>query len=68
MVGISNHTFLDFIEKKTSVDAKTTMLVFFHPIMLQDFVNFHNMMTETGARYPFIIMNTDRCDKKGTYW
>ena len=26
------------------------------------------MMTETSARYPFIIINTDRSDKKGTYW
>ena len=25
-------------------------------------------MTESGACYPFIIMNTDRSDKKGTYW
>ena len=24
-------------------------------------------MTEPGARYPFIIMNTDRSDKKGTH-
>ena len=26
------------------------------------------MMTETGAHYPFIIMNTDRTNKKGTHW
>ena len=26
------------------------------------------MMTETGAHYLFIIMNTDRNDKKGTHW
>ena len=25
------------------------------------------MMTETGAQYPFIIMNTDRSDKTGTH-
>ena len=25
-------------------------------------------MTESGARYPFIIMSTDRSDKKGTHW
>ena len=24
-------------------------------------------MTESGARYPFIIMNTDLSDKKGTH-
>ena len=26
------------------------------------------MMTETGGRYLFIIMNTDCNDKKGTHW
>ena len=26
------------------------------------------MMTESGAQHPFIIMNTDRSDKKGTHW
>ena len=26
------------------------------------------MMTETGARDSFIIMNTDCSDKKGTHW
>ena len=26
------------------------------------------MMTEMGARYPFIIMNTDCSDKKDTHW
>ena len=26
------------------------------------------MMTETGARYPFIIMNTNRSNKKGRQW
>ena len=26
------------------------------------------MITETRARYPFIILNTDCSDKKGTHW
>ena len=36
MAGISNHTIVDFIEKKTSDYVKKTLLVFFVPIMLQD--------------------------------
>ena len=36
MAGISNHTIVDFIEKKTSNNVKKTLLVFFHPIMLRD--------------------------------
>ena len=31
------------------------------------FISFHEMMIEKN-RYPFIIMNTDRSDKKGTHW
>ena len=26
------------------------------------------MISEYGAKYPFVIMNTDRSDKKGTHW
>ena len=26
------------------------------------------MMIESKSNYPFIIMNTDRSDKKGTHW
>ena len=32
------------------------------------FIRFHSIITESGARYPFVIMNTDRSDKKGTHW
>ena len=36
MAGISDHTIVDFIEKKTSDDVKKTLLAFLVPIMLQD--------------------------------
>ena len=26
------------------------------------------MMTESKSNYPFIIINTDRSDKKGMHW
>ena len=32
------------------------------------FIMFHRMMNEKSTRYPFIIMNTDRSDKKSTHW
>ena len=32
------------------------------------FITFHKMMNEQSTRYPFIIMNTDRRDRKGTHW
>ena len=32
------------------------------------FINFHNTIKEKNTTYPFVIMNTDRSDKKGTHW
>ena len=32
------------------------------------FITFHRMMNEKSTRYPFVIMNTDRSDKKGMHW
>ena len=26
------------------------------------------MISESGAQYPFVIMNTDQSDEKGTHW
>ena len=68
MAGISNHTIVDFIEKKTNDDVKKNFVGIFPSNYVKRFINFHSMMTETGARYPFIIMNTNCSDKKGTHW
>ena len=35
---------------------------------MKKFITFHRMMNEKSTWYPFIIMNTDRSDKKGTQW
>ena len=32
------------------------------------FITFHRMMNEKSTRYSFVIMNTDRSDKKGMHW
>ena len=65
MEGISNHTIVDFIEKKTSDYVKKSFVGVFPTNYVKRFITF---MTETGARYPFIIMNTNCSDKKGTHW
>ena len=67
MTGISNHTILDFIEKKTSNDVKKKFIGVFPSNHFRRFITFHSMMTETEAQYPFIIMNTDCSDKTGTH-
>ena len=68
MAGILNHTIVDFIEKETSDDIKKTFVCVFPFNYVTRFITFHSMMTQTGAHYPFTIMNTDRSDKKGTQW
>ena len=67
MEGISNKTIVKFIAEKTSNDVKKFVGVFPSNCVIR-FISFHRMMTESGARYPFIIIHTDRRDKKGTYW
>ena len=64
MAGISNHNIVDSIEKKTSDDVEKNFASIFPSNYVTRFITFHSMMTETGARYPFIIMNTDRRDIK----
>ena len=72
MAGILNHTIVDFIEKETSDDIKKTFVCVFPFNYVTRFITFHSMMTQTGAHYPFTIMNTDRSDKKahngGVFW
>ena len=68
MAGIWNHTIVDFIEKKTSEDVRKNFVGVFSSHYVTRFVTFCSMTTETGARYPFIIMNADHCHKKSTHW
>ena len=32
------------------------------------FLNFTEVISEKDAHYPFMIMNTDRSNQKGTHW
>ena len=68
MAGILNHNIVDFIDKKTSDDVQKKFVSIFPSNYVTRFITFHSMMTETGAQYPFIIMNTDHSNKKGTHW
>ena len=35
---------------------------------LTRYINFHNVINERNAKYPFAIFNTDRNNKAGTHW
>ena len=66
MAGTSNKTIVNFFEKETDDDFKKKFVVFPSNYVTR-FISFHEMMIEKN-RYPFIIMNTDCPNKKGTHW
>ena len=68
MAGISNQNILNFIEEKANDDIKKNFVGVFLSNFITKFITFHRLMNEKGARYPFIIMNTDRSNKKGMHW
>ena len=59
---------LQFFAEKTNNDIKKIFVCVFPSNYVIRFINFHSMMIESKNNHPFITMNTDRSDKKGTYW
>ena len=68
MACISNQNILNFIEEKTNNDIKINFVGVFPSSFITKFITFHRMMNEKSTQYPFIIMNTDRSNKKGMHW
>ena len=68
MAGISNQTIVKFIEENTNEDLKQNFIGVFPANYTYKFNKFHDILMESGASYPFVIMNTDRPDKKDTHW
>ena len=67
MEGISNKKIVKFLQKKLVMSQKNFIGVFPSNFVTR-FITFHSMLRESGAQYPFIIMSTDRSDKKGMHW
>ena len=67
MEGISNKKIVKFLQKKLVMTQKNFIGVFPSNFVTR-FVTFHSMLRESGAQYPFIIMSTDRSDKKNMHW
>ena len=67
MEDISNEAIVNFFENETNNDSKKKIVGVFPSNCVTRFISFHEMMIEKN-RYLFIIMNTDRRDKKSTYW
>ena len=66
--GISNKITLSFFGESADDDVKKIFIGVFPANFVNRFISFHNMISESIPKYPFVIMNTDRSDKKGTNW
>ena len=67
MEGISNKKIVKLFAEKANDDVKKIYQCFSFQLC-NKVNNFHRMVRESGAQYPFILMNTDRSDKKGMHW
>ena len=65
--GISNKTIVRFFTKSRN-DEVNNFIGIFPFNFVNRFISFHNMISESGTQYPFVIMSTDQTDKKGTHW
>ena len=68
MTGISNVTIEKFINEREDDDFKNNFIGVFSSNQIFRFINFHKLINEKNVQHPFMIMNTDRDNKKGTHW
>ena len=66
--GISDKKFVHVFAESPDNDVKKHFIGIFPSNFVNRFVSFHDMISESGTRYSFVITNTDRSDKKGTHW
>ena len=66
---ISNRTIAHFFYKFSKWWREKYILGFFLKTFFANrFISFHDTISEPGAQFLFVLMNTDRSDKKGTHW
>ena len=56
--GISNKTTVRFFAESADRGIKKNFIGVFPSNFVNCFISFHNMISESGAKYPFVIMNT----------
>ena len=67
MSDISNVTIEEFINEENG-DLKKNFVGLFPSHFIMYFKAFQQLIKEKSGSYPFMIMNTDRSNKKGTHW
>ena len=64
--SISNKKIVHCFAKSANHDVKQNFIGVFPSNFLYRFNSFHDRISESDAKYPFVITNTDRSVKKGT--
>ena len=53
----------------TNHEIQKSFVGVFPSNFINRFINYHSIMKENlDIQYPFLMMNTDRYNKKGTHW
>ena len=68
MGGISNFQIEEAIAKIDDKDLLENFVGVFPSNYMNKFINHAAMIEDKKGKFPFIIANTDRSDKKGTHW
>ena len=66
--GISNIYIGKFFSNEKNDDLKKNYMGVYSSINLTRYINFHDVINERNAKYPFAIFNTDRNNKAGMHW
>ena len=66
--GISNIDIEKFFSNEENDNFKKNYMGVHSSNNLTRYINFHDVINERNAKYPFAIFNTDRNNKAGTHW
>ena len=66
--GISNIDIEKFFSNEENDDLKKNYMGVYSSKNLTRYINFHNVINERNAKYPFAIFNADRNNKAGMHW
>ena len=69
MNRVTNHEILKFFSKEENEDIQKNFVGAFPSTFINRFISFHSITKNNEEhQYPFLIVNIDRFDKKGTHW
>ena len=66
--GIGNIDIENIFSNEENDDFKKNYMGVYSSNNLTRYINFHDVINERNAKYPFAIFNTDRNNKAGTHW